>query len=128
LVLGIDQVGNHGQENFFDFTLQGAFGSEQGSFDQLLGDGGATLEFAFEQGIDAGAQDAFGGDAVMAVEMLVFNGDGSLGNIGRQAGEPDGDAILVGVDGVKEIAVAVKNLGGDREVAGAEFGGRRQVL
>ena len=62
------------QNKFFDFSSEGSFRSEEGIFDQLLGDGGAALEFLVKDNLFKRADNAFPGEAAVVIELAVFNG------------------------------------------------------
>lgn len=62
------------EDEFFDFPLKGALRGEKGVFNELLGDGGAALEFLIKNDLLEGAKDAFPGNTIMFKELTVFNG------------------------------------------------------
>jgi len=48
----------------------------------------------------------------MPVEVLVFDGDGSLSDVGWEVLEHNRSSVLVGINLVEELAIAIENLGG----------------
>ncbi len=127
MVFGVDDLGADGEKGFFDFSLEGAFGSEESNFNELLGDGGTALEFVLKEDVFEGTGDTLNGETKVGVEVLIFDSDGGLANVRGEGVEVDGSAVLVGVDFVERFSVAIHDDGGDRKGDAGEFVGRRKV-
>lgn len=94
----------------------------------MLGNGGAALEFVVEESVFGRSSNALDGEAKVAVEAFVFDGDGGLPDMIRERVEADGSAVAVGVDLVELLAVSVGNNSGDRVGRTGKAGGSRDVF
>jgi len=79
------------------------------------------------QGFVAGSKNSASVETVMAVEVLIFNCNGSLSHVGRELFKINGGAIFVAVDFVEEVAVSVQNFGRDGIDISLKGSGRGEV-
>jgi len=127
-VFSVDEFGSQGKKGFADFAPDGALWSQEGGFDELLGDGGAAFEAVAEEIVSDGAGDALEGEAGVGVETFVFDGQVCLADVGGEVVEVDGSPISVGVDFVENLAVSIHNNGRNGKRLALEAGGRGEVL
>ena len=69
------QLKQHRHQGFVGFAFEGAFGGEVKVFDQLLGQGGATLALATGCGADQGACCTANRNAIVLIKLSVFGSD-----------------------------------------------------
>lgn len=74
-VAGLD---DEGEDEFFTFTLESAFVGEKCVFDELLGDGGASLGTAFGDELAGSTDESDDVDSSVGIELFVFDGDSGL--------------------------------------------------
>jgi len=108
--------------------LEGAFRGEKGVFNELLGDGGAALEFLAKNDLFEGAKDAFPGNTIMLKELAVFNGEGGKFKVVRNIVKTSKSAVLIFVKGEKKGAIAIIDFGGESGLAVDKVGGFRQIF
>lgn len=112
------------EDGFLDFTFPGTLRGEEGVFDELLGDGGGALQGQITVNIVhctfkvivnvliGGAGDVEWVDAGVFVEVLVFDGDMSVDDMGRELVYLDRGAVVILVKLVQQDSVSVQDFGG----------------
>lgn len=65
---------------------------------------------------------------MVGVKIFVFDGNGGQVNIVRELTQGDWGAVLIGVNLIKKLSMAIKNLGGDRGWVFGERGGVGDVF
>ena len=89
MILGIAHFDKDGENQLADFTAESAFWGEEGSFDQLLGDGRATFNLLASQSSPGGPGDTLERKAGVLIELGVFDGNDGLTQLQRNVVEFD---------------------------------------
>lgn len=91
----------------------------------MLGDSATAFESLTGRGFVKGADDAASIKAMVRKEIFVFDANGCLLEIGGEAIELDGSAILVVINFVEQFAITIENFGGNGVTLGARKASRR---
>ena len=116
LVLGICLAELVSQRELLDLAAVCLVRSKELLLRELLGDGaGATHDVTRPQVVVEGAKDRHRVETRVAVEVLVFDGDGRVDHVGVDVLEPDGQPMVTGV--VAHVGQLVAVAIGDEGVA-----------
>ena len=108
------------EDELLDFTsdttavFRGGFFREVDLFDELLREGGATLDALTGEGGDGGTEEGFQVNAWVLVEVAVFDGDGGLAHVGGDFGAVNNETIIVGAFVFPEDNAVAVEIGVDR--------------
>ncbi|KKU26578.1 MAG: hypothetical protein UX37_C0001G0005 [Microgenomates group bacterium GW2011_GWA2_46_16] len=82
LIFAIQDFGGDCENGLFNFPADSTFWGQESNFNQLLGDGGASLEPLTGGGFVEGADNPAGIKTVVTIKIFIFNTDGGLFYIG----------------------------------------------
>ena len=94
-LLGVVHFQQLGHDHFRELAAQGALGRQEKILHQLLGQGAAALQAGATQGCHQGARHAAGIDAMMGIELPVFDRNQALDQNRRHLVQFHQRAILV---------------------------------